>query len=47
MLLVILNYNLLSKLTAHRYQESSIIRYYESKILIRDLSLNDCLYSSQ
>ena len=47
MLSVILNYNLFSKLAAHRYKESSIIWYYESKILIRDLSLNDCLYSSQ
>ena len=41
MLSVTLNYNLLSKLTTHRYKESSIIRYYESEILIRDLSLND------
>ena len=47
MLSVILNYNLLSKLTAHRYKKSSIVRYYESKILIRDRNLNDCLYSSQ
>ena len=47
MLSVILNYNLLSKLTTHRYKESSIIPYYESKILICDLSPSDCMYSSQ